>query len=182
MPAARSTGSRTLSDRRRTGSSGSQSRENQTSSSVPARTEAETCDRRISHPRDRSLQSEIRQADSDASCKLIRQLPRRTEACTRDSRKESASRACPRCNARGVPRNQVQRQLIQQAIEAIRRKCRGERLPRRSSHQSRHPLQPRRVVYRRSHPFRVKRLSAKSCDAHFTGVISCISSQGKKTI
>ena len=76
----------------------------------------------------------------------------------------------------------MQRQFIQQAIVTVLGEGRGMSLPRHFSHEARYPLDPERVSYRRSHPFRVKRLSAKVPEGHFTGVISCSSSQGKKTI
>jgi len=81
-----------------------------------------------------------------------------------------------------MSRHKMQRQFVEQAVETIWRKCRSLRLPRHSPDQSCHPLQPSRIVYCRSHPFKVNRLSAKRADEHFTAVTSCISSHGKNTI
>ena len=77
--------------------------------------------------------------------------------------------------------HQVQRQLVQQAKEAVRGERRSTRLPRRPAHEARDPFQPG-GVYRRSHPFTVNRLSAKSPEGHSTGVISWSREQGKNTI
>ena len=49
-------------------------------------------------------------------------------------------------------------------------------------HQRCHPGEPLCIAYRCSHPFTVKRLSANACDGQTTGVISCNTALGKKTI
>lgn len=81
-----------------------------------------------------------------------------------------------------VLRKQMQRQLIQQAMELVRGHRRGMSLPRRCSHQACNPLKPCRVFYWCSHPFSVNRLSAKARDRQCTGVISCNVEHGKNTI
>ena len=76
-------------------------------------------------------------------------------------------------------RNEVQWQFIQQAIETGPGEASRCGFAATLPHQTGHPFQPGRIVYSRSHPFSVKRLSAKARDGHFTGVISCIVSTEK---
>jgi hypothetical protein len=65
-------------------------------------------------------------------------------------------------------RRQVIGLVIEPAVEARRWK-----LSCSFTDQALNPRQPSRVFYWCSHPFRVKRLSAKAPEGHRTGVISC---------
>lgn len=134
----------------------------------------------VLYPRHRALQSKSR-TEFRRDAQFLRQFLSRAKNALR-IQKRGLCLLTPLQLPPSTSRNQVPWQLIQQAIKSIGRKCRGKCLSRHSSHQSCHPLQPRRIVYRRSHPLSVNRLSAKAPERHFTGVISCNNSHGKNTI
>ena len=97
-----------------------------------------------SHPCNRPLQRKFRDQSRRDSIPPATRPPSTNRSPDSDRRFVPAALLRPQSFERTL-RNQVQRQLVEQAIKTVRRKRRGISLPRRFLPSGRHPLQPRRI-------------------------------------